>query len=48
MVHVILIYYFNRWNHYDHDLLRLPDPALLPEAQKGVVSYVFQYISHMK
>ncbi|KAI7897583.1 P-loop containing nucleoside triphosphate hydrolase protein [Cokeromyces recurvatus] len=36
------------WNHYDKDLRRLPDPILISEAQKGIVSYVFQYISHMK
>ncbi|RCH97478.1 DNA-dependent ATPase protein rad54 [Rhizopus stolonifer] len=36
------------WNHYDKDLIRLPDPMLLPEARKGIVSYVFQYISHIK
>lgn len=37
-----------RWDHYDHDLQKLPDPILLSEAHKGIVSYVFQYISHMK
>lgn len=36
------------WDHYDHDLQKLPDPILLSEANKGIVSYVFQYISHMK
>ncbi|PHZ14504.1 SNF2 family N-terminal domain-containing protein [Rhizopus microsporus ATCC 52813] len=36
------------WNHYDKDLLRLPDPILIAEAHKNIVSYVFQYISHMK
>ncbi|KAG1057122.1 hypothetical protein G6F46_002799 [Rhizopus delemar] len=36
------------WNHYDKDLLRLPDPILISEAHKDIVSYVFQYISHMK
>ncbi|KAF7729964.1 DNA-dependent ATPase protein rad54 [Apophysomyces ossiformis] len=36
------------WDHYDKSLLRLPDPILQEESNKGIVSYVFQYISHMK
>ncbi|KAI8636149.1 P-loop containing nucleoside triphosphate hydrolase protein [Parasitella parasitica] len=36
------------WNHYNGELHKLPDPILMTEAQKGIVSYVFQYISHMK
>ncbi|KAL0141511.1 P-loop containing nucleoside triphosphate hydrolase protein [Mucor lusitanicus] len=36
------------WNHYDKELIKLPDPILLSEAQKGIVSYVFQFISHLK
>ncbi|KAI8065710.1 P-loop containing nucleoside triphosphate hydrolase protein [Gongronella butleri] len=36
------------WDHYDKDLHKLPDPILQEEAGKGNVSYVFQYISHMK
>ncbi|KAI8086158.1 P-loop containing nucleoside triphosphate hydrolase protein [Halteromyces radiatus] len=36
------------WDHFDKDLLKLPDPILKQEAGKGIVSYVFQYISHME
>ncbi|CDH48267.1 dna repair and recombination protein rad54 [Lichtheimia corymbifera JMRC:FSU:9682] len=36
------------WDHYDKDMLKLPDPMLREEAGKGVVSYVFEFISHMK
>ncbi|KAI7854251.1 P-loop containing nucleoside triphosphate hydrolase protein [Circinella umbellata] len=36
------------WDHYDKDLLRLPDSMLREEAGKGVVSYVFGFISHLK
>ncbi|KAL7329132.1 DNA-dependent ATPase protein rad54 [Mucor circinelloides] len=36
------------WNHYDKELIKLPDPILISEAQKGIVSYVFQFISHLK
>jgi hypothetical protein len=41
-----LLFVMYRWNHYDHNILRLPDPILALEADKGVVSYVFQYVSH--
>ncbi|GAA5802781.1 hypothetical protein HPULCUR_008256 [Helicostylum pulchrum] len=36
------------WNHYDKDLIRLSDPILATESNKGIVSCVFQYTSHMK
>ncbi|RUP50247.1 DNA repair and recombination protein RAD54 [Jimgerdemannia flammicorona] len=36
------------WDHYDAELARLPDSVLREEAGKGIVSYVFQYVSHMK
>lgn len=34
------------WDHFDKDLVRLPDPVLRAEAGKGIVSYVFEYVSH--
>ncbi|CAO3590694.1 unnamed protein product [Absidia cylindrospora] len=36
------------WDHFDKDLLKLPDPILKEEAGKGIVSYVFQYVSSME
>ncbi|SAL95474.1 hypothetical protein [Absidia glauca] len=33
------------WDHFDKDLLKLPDPILKEEAGRGIVSYVFQYVS---
>ncbi|CAO3626649.1 unnamed protein product [Cunninghamella blakesleeana] len=36
------------WDHFDKDLLKIPDPILKEEAGRGIVSYVFEYISHMK
>lgn len=41
-------FFFCRWNHYDKDLIRLSDPILATESNKGIVSCVFQYTSHMK
>ncbi|CAO3678536.1 unnamed protein product [Umbelopsis ramanniana] len=36
------------WDHYDEKLHDLPDPILQEEAGKGIVSFVFQYISHLR
>jgi len=36
------------WDHYDEKLQDLPDPILQEEAGKGIVSFVFQYISHLR
>lgn len=36
------------WDHYDEKLQDLPDEILAEEAGKGIVSFVFQYISHLR
>ncbi|RUS21661.1 DNA repair and recombination protein RAD54 [Endogone sp. FLAS-F59071] len=35
-----------QWDHYDEELAKLPDKVLREETGKGIVSYVFQYITH--
>ncbi|KAI8331892.1 P-loop containing nucleoside triphosphate hydrolase protein [Chlamydoabsidia padenii] len=35
------------WDHFDKDLLKLPDPILKEEAGRGIVSYVFQFVSNI-